>query len=282
MVPASSTAAAAVILWAVLSSSAAAFNVTQILGQHPEYSQFNDLLSKTGVAGEINSRQTITVLAVGNDAAGEISSKAAEVQKRILSTHVALDYFDAMKLNGIKDNGTVITTLFQTTGAAQNRQGFITVGHDATGAVAFGSAAAGSPVDAKLLGVVAAQPYNISVLHISHPIMANGIDGNWTAAPPAPAAKSPAPSTGKTVSDAPAASDSGAAAPAPAASPAAKSPAAAAAPGSAPAPSPADGPGAADAPSGNDSPADQGSSAAKQVVSGAAAVASLVVALLQN
>ena len=56
----------------------------------------------------------------------------------------------------------------------------------------------GSQIDAQLEGSVASMPYNISVLSISHVIIANGIDGNYTpvAAPPPnapPPAEVPAP-----------------------------------------------------------------------------------------
>lgn len=123
----------------------------------------------------------------------------------------------------------------------------------------------GAPIDAKLEGSVASRPYNISVLSISHPIIAPGIDGTLTPVSPPPP-KAPAPAADNV--------------PPPAASPVEEAPADAPtadsdanAPVPAPAPAVADAP--ADAPS-PDAPADADDSqssppanaAGKQIVSG--------------
>lgn len=90
-----------------------AFNITRILDQYPQFSQFNSLLSQSGLVPVVNSRTTITVLAVNNDSIGDLAGKPSDVQKRILSNHVVLDYFDVLKLNKLKNERTMITTLYQ-------------------------------------------------------------------------------------------------------------------------------------------------------------------------
>lgn len=116
-----------------------------------------------------------------------------------------------------------------------------------------------APLVATLEGAVASQPYNISVLSVSQPIIAPGMDGTWKPMPappptaPAPAEKVPPPPAESPVEEEPAdAPTPKAAAPSPAAD--------------APAPGPV-----ADAPAADDDvnrSAPPKSAAGKQVVSG--------------
>ncbi|CAN4075774.1 unnamed protein product [Withania somnifera] len=157
-------------------SSASAFDVTKILSQHPEYSNFNDLLTKTGLANEINSKRTITLLAIPNGAIGDVTSKPNDVVKRILTTHVVLDYFDTGKLEKMNGKTAKLTTMFQQSGKALNDQGFLNVtAKDNT--FVFGSAVKGAQLNSRLEKSVMTQPYNISILGISQPIVTPGIDG---------------------------------------------------------------------------------------------------------
>ncbi|KAL2544552.1 Fasciclin-like arabinogalactan protein 3 [Forsythia ovata] len=226
----SSVRSAALILLScfLLVSTATAFNITRLLERYPEFSNFNELLSKTELANEINSRKTITVLAVSDDALGGLSGKPEEVQKGVLSNHVVLDYYDILKLQKMKSK-SVLTTLYQTTGVASEGQGFVDVTHNKDGSIVFGSAVKGSPQDTKLLGSVAAQPYNISVLSVSQPIVAPGIDSRLSPTASPPKASAPAHAHKKKASppsDAPAPSDdSPADAPAPSSGPSADAPA---------------------------------------------------------
>ncbi|XP_075499368.1 fasciclin-like arabinogalactan protein 3 [Primulina tabacum] len=262
MSPSTILAISAVLL---LSTATSAFNVTRILNQYPDFSEFNGLLTKTGLFADINSRAAITVLALTNDHIAELAGKPEDVQKRLLSTHIVLDYYDILKLNKLRDTKTILTTLYQSTGVADDMQGFLDVIHKADGSIVFGSAMKGAPHDIKVLGSVASQPYNISVLSISKPIFAPGIDGSYkpVSAPPpkaaaAPANKVPPPAVAESpeeeVADAPAEADGPVASDAPANAPAADAPA------DAPV---ADGP-SADA---NDQPKPK-SAAGKHVISG--------------
>jgi hypothetical protein len=179
----------------LLTTSASAFNITRLLGRFPEFGTFNYLLTQTNLNAEINSRQTITVLVVANDSIGAISGKPLDVQKRILSNHVILDYFDTFKLQRLKGSN-LLTTLYQSTGLAQRRQGFVNVTVTSDG-IAFGSAVYGSPLNAKLVAGVASQPYNISVLQVSSPITAPGMDPSEPL-PPLPSPKKGAPPAAET------------------------------------------------------------------------------------
>ena len=186
---------AALLLSFLLFSAASAFNITNLLSQFPDFNDLNDFLTQTNLAGEINSRKTITILALDNGAVSGLSGKPLDVLRRILSVHVILDYYDAQKLAKLStDNTTVLTTLFQASGAARNQQGFIKVTQISHGEIAFGSAVRGTQFDSRLVKSVVAQPYNICVLQISSPIQVPGIDAKpprSSPTPPPPSSFSP-------------------------------------------------------------------------------------------
>ncbi|KAJ6856157.1 hypothetical protein NC651_037898 [Populus alba x Populus x berolinensis] len=69
----------------LISSTSTAFNITKILAQYPEFVSFNDLLTQSGLAKEMSSRETITVLALDNSSIGGLNGKPLDIAKRILS-----------------------------------------------------------------------------------------------------------------------------------------------------------------------------------------------------
>lgn len=150
-------------------SSASAFDILKLLEKDSELSSFSKYLKETKLADQINSRSTITVLAVGNGGVSGLSGKPQDVVKMVLSAHVVLDYYDEQKLIKLaKTNKTSsLTTMLQASGLAQNQQGFINVGLINEGELAFGSAVKGANLDSKLVKSVTSQPYNISVLQVT-------------------------------------------------------------------------------------------------------------------
>ncbi|KAI3731916.1 hypothetical protein L1987_63108 [Smallanthus sonchifolius] len=153
-----------------------AHNITAILSEFPEYSEFNSYLSQTKLADEINSRETITVLVLNNGAVSALVGKhPLSVIKGVLSLHILLDYYDNKKLHAISDGTTLSTTLYQTTGNAPGNVGFVNITDLKGGKVGFGSAVPGSKLDSSYTKSVKQIPYNISVLEINEPIIAPGI-----------------------------------------------------------------------------------------------------------
>lgn len=205
-------------LFLFFTSSASAFNITKLLGTFPDFSNLNSLLLQTKLSDEINSRRTITVLAVDNGALSALSGKPTDLVKKVLSAHVILDYYDVEKLTalGTSNKTTTLTTLFQASGQAVEQQGFLNVGLINEGEIAFGSAIKGANLDSKLVKSVAAQPFNISVLQITRPISIPGIDSTpqRPSAAPVPSPKTaPAKSPVKAPAKAPAPKKSEAPAP---------------------------------------------------------------------
>ncbi|KAA8520535.1 hypothetical protein F0562_014791 [Nyssa sinensis] len=160
----------------LLAIATAAHNITEILLPFPEYSLFNSYLTQTKLDDEINSRQTITVLALDNAAMSALAAKhPLSVIKNELSLHVLLDYYDSQKLHQISKGTTLTTTLYQTTGDAAGNLGFVNITDLRGGKVGFGSAAPGSALNSTYNKSVKQVPYNISVLEISQPIIAPGL-----------------------------------------------------------------------------------------------------------
>jgi hypothetical protein len=268
MAPINASFGVAVLSLLFLASSTAAFNITRILGEFSDFSTLNSLLSQTKLSDEINRRQTITVLAVENGAMGAISSLPSDIQRKVLAVHVVLDYYDADKLRGIKNGSAMLTTMFQSTGQATNRMGFINYTRRADGVMMFGSAEPGASLTSQMVKSVASRPYNISVLQVSSAIVPPSIgstDGSKAHAPENAHAKAPAPAPTPSMSKKPNApspapapsDDSSAEGPAEAPGPAADAPDADGPAADSP---DADGPSAdspnADGPAGADAPAD--------------------------
>ncbi|PQM38359.1 fasciclin-like arabinogalactan protein 14 [Prunus yedoensis var. nudiflora] len=157
-------------------SSVSAFNITKILEKQSDFSNFNNLLSQTKLADEINRRSTITILAVDNGGVGGLSGQSSDMAKKILSVHVVLDYYDQDKLKKIfkSNKSATLTTLFQSTAKGGN----------------------GNSVN--FVKSVVSQPYNISVLQVGSIINVPDIESSSSGHASAPnSAKAPSPSKSK-------------------------------------------------------------------------------------
>merc|ERR1712226_987473 len=243
-------------LFLAFSSAALAFNITMLLDRHPDFSSMNDYLSKTQLDKQINSRNTITVLAVDNKAIAGLSGLNLDEVRKILSVHVVLDYYDVQKLSTLTKKSTLLTTLFQASGTAMNQQGFVNVSIINEGEIAFGSGVKGSKLESKLVKSVAAQPFNISVLQISSAIVPPGINKEKQKRTKPPSALVPLPGKAPTPGKAPApAGNAPAQSPSNNPVPEAPSPTGAGTPEESPAPV-ADSPAEADPPAGADTPAE--------------------------
>lgn len=178
----------------LVASTISAHNITRILEKYPDFKTFNELLTRTNLAAQINSRKTITVLAIPDDNIGDLASRPEDVMKDILMSHVVLDYYDILKLQKMKGKSSILTTMYQTTGTASYQQGFLNVTEDkATEQVVFGSAVNGAQHNVHYIGTVATIPYNISVLSVSGPIVAPGIGGQTLRPIASPPKRAPSP-----------------------------------------------------------------------------------------
>ncbi|KAF3575562.1 hypothetical protein DY000_02034331 [Brassica cretica] len=185
-----------------VSSIVSAVNITRALDKYPEFSTMTELFAKTKLTPIINKRQTITLLALSNDAIGSISGRPEDELKNILMNHVVLDFYDGLKLKAIKDKSTMLTTLYQSTGLGQQQNGFLKCSKT-NGKIYFGSAVKGAPQTAEYITTVFRNPFNLSVVQISMPIVAPGL-GDPVEVPPTPPMSSPPAPSPKEAADAPA------------------------------------------------------------------------------
>ncbi|XP_008777689.2 fasciclin-like arabinogalactan protein 14 [Phoenix dactylifera] len=160
-----------------------AYNITQILEPYSSFSIFNNYLTQTKLADEINRHQTITVLVVDNSKMSVIFSYLNEILKHTMAIHVILDYYDINKLSHILHKSTLLTTLFLTSGIANNKLGILNVTNMPNDIVIFGSATPEAPLSSTFIKVVITKPYNISVLQMSNLIILPGIEGAKQASP---------------------------------------------------------------------------------------------------
>ncbi|CAL9059492.1 fasciclin-like arabinogalactan protein 14 [Musa acuminata AAA Group] len=175
--------ASVLFLLLFVSSASSALDIVEILQPFPEYSTFTKYLTQTKVADEINRRKTITVLVVNDSAIAPLSSLSGDALKNAISVHVILDYYDPYTLDNLANKTALLTTLFQASGHATGRLGFLNYTELPGEQMVFGSAAPGAPLNSELNKVVAVRPYDISVLGISAAIVPSGSGSVATTSP---------------------------------------------------------------------------------------------------
>ncbi|BBN11319.1 hypothetical protein MPTK1_5g10880 [Marchantia polymorpha subsp. ruderalis] len=157
-----------------------ALNITSILAKYPRFSVLSDLLVSSGVEKEINSRTSITLLAPADAVltAFQASVPNADTVKiaDLLRYHVLLQYFDMTELKGLGTvNYSSVTTLLQTTGRANEQDGFVNIYNTAT-QILIGPAASASASNATVVGTVLEDPYDISIIEIDQVLKPAGFD----------------------------------------------------------------------------------------------------------
>lgn len=178
----------AIVVWIGIAGSASGFNITTFLGKHTEFTTFNNLLTATNVAGEINNRSSLTILALSNaQLEPYISSFNGNLPTQevsdVLRYHVLLEYMDWERLKTMPAAGTLVTTLYQTTGRAPNNTGAVNITTGGNGQVRIGMPVAGAGYNATIDGLVDKFPYTISIVRISDMIFPYGFDLSGSPAP---------------------------------------------------------------------------------------------------
>ncbi|MCO5579310.1 hypothetical protein L7F22_033165 [Adiantum nelumboides] len=146
-------------------------NITGILARASGFSLFNRLLSRTGVAEEINARSSVTILAPNDDALGPLLAGyegGGIPQQQISDTlryHVLLEYMDVPDMRA-RPPGQLVTTLYQTTGRAAGELGWVSLSVEPNNNVCVGLPFPNVPPNATVISTISLFPYNISVLQI--------------------------------------------------------------------------------------------------------------------
>lgn len=169
------------LLHFLLLTPISSLNITTLLSPYPNLSDFSSLLSTTAVAADLDSRSSLTLLAVPNsilrstDPTHHLPSSTSLPD--VLRYHVLLQYLSWPDLTQIPPTGKLITTLFQTTGRAVNDFGSVNITHDpATDAVTLSSPSAYSPSNSTVLSLVKSIPYTLTILSINSLLIPSGPD----------------------------------------------------------------------------------------------------------
>lgn len=171
----------AVVLLACLAlpmASVRGLNITAILNGYPEYKLYNKYLTETKVCDEINARESVTCLVLGDGAMSTLVSDAGASLggiKNALRLLALLDYFDPRKLHGLPSGTTLTDSLYQAAGGATGDMGSVNITNLRGGKVSFASANPGANSDATFTKAVKQMPYKLSIIQISAPIEFDGI-----------------------------------------------------------------------------------------------------------
>ncbi|KAK3154060.1 hypothetical protein QOZ80_2BG0185380 [Eleusine coracana subsp. coracana] len=157
------------LLAAASPAALGAFDVLQMLADKPAYTQFSKLLAQSKVAEEANRLRSATLLVVTDKMVQSLVAMPADKQRQALASHVLLKYFDPIKLDEMRARTAILPTLLSATDKAQ---GVLNYTKADDGQMYFG--APGAPCVAKLVKVVAARPYSVSIMEISEPILPRG------------------------------------------------------------------------------------------------------------
>ncbi|XP_057772384.1 fasciclin-like arabinogalactan protein 4 [Salvia miltiorrhiza] len=144
----------------LLPSPISSLNITLLLSSYPSFSTFNSLLSATGIAADLASRSSLTILAVPNSL---LHSSSAPNLPDVLRYHVLLEYLSLPDLRRIPPAGKLVATLLQTTGRAAADSGAVNITVDSSATITFHSPAS----NATLLSPIKTLPYNISILSLN-------------------------------------------------------------------------------------------------------------------
>ncbi|OEL14423.1 Fasciclin-like arabinogalactan protein 2 [Dichanthelium oligosanthes] len=164
--------------------AATKYNITKLLAPYKQYSKFNDMLSKTRLAYDINRRQTITVLAVDNAAMSELDHYSLQTIRHILSLHVLVDYYGDKKLKKLAHGATASSSMYQATGDASGTSGYVNITRE-DGKVSFMTDDADATAKpSRYVKSIKEYPYDIAVLEVSSII--SSADAEAPVPPPAP------------------------------------------------------------------------------------------------
>ncbi|XP_047057782.1 fasciclin-like arabinogalactan protein 10 [Lolium rigidum] len=158
------------LLAAATPASLAAIDVVQMLAGKPQYSTFLRLLRETKVAEDVSRMKTASVLVVPERAVKPLLSIPADKLRTVLLHHVLTKYFDPIQLAEMKTNVAKLQSLLSVT---DKNLGTINYSMEKDGQMYLRSPGADS--EAKLIKVVAARPFSISIMEISAPLVCKEI-----------------------------------------------------------------------------------------------------------
>nr|AUS89402.1 fasciclin-like arabinogalactan family protein [Sesuvium portulacastrum] len=154
-------------------------NVTEILSHYPDLSDFVSLLTTTGIYADLNRRNSLTILAVPNSylrSSPSFPSTSPSTLADVIRYHVLLQYLSFPDLRRTPPSGSIITTLFQTTGRAPDILGSLNVTFNPTNGVVSFHPPNNNSVSANVITLLKTVPYNLSIFTVDSLLAPFGFD----------------------------------------------------------------------------------------------------------
>ncbi|QCE16163.1 protein FAM32A [Vigna unguiculata] len=166
-----------VALLLALGTSIQGLDVLQALN-NPKYEQFNKALTEANLVDKINALKSVTVLPLSNKAMASLAGKSPAFLKATVSTHVLIGYYDQRRIFDDVGSQIPIETLFQSSGLAKDKQGYVLVQQVNEGELVMGSAASppGTVFTSALVQTVANNPEEFVAIELNEPILVPGIE----------------------------------------------------------------------------------------------------------
>ncbi|MCL7044186.1 hypothetical protein MKW94_020182 [Papaver nudicaule] len=155
-----------------------ALNITSLLSNFPDLSDFNNLLLNTSVAQDLTERSSLTLLVVPNNflRSSDLAHHSNNIAD-VLRYHVLLQYLSWPELRQIPAAGKLITTLYQTTGRATKNLGDVNITRNPKdGTVYVRSPVSYSPLNVTLISMIKTLPYNVSIFTVNSLLIPYGYD----------------------------------------------------------------------------------------------------------
>ncbi|CAB4273042.1 unnamed protein product [Prunus armeniaca] len=166
----------------VFFSSSSAFNITEVLNKYPEFSIFNDYLTRTQVSRQINEHPVVTILAVNNAAMSSLVGKSMDLINRVMRIHVFLDFYTLNKLKSLPSSQpSQVTTLLE----SPDQQRYLNITNVGTLSIVSG---AGSEKVGVLRDIYPDDIYKTSIVEVSNVIMPSSL---LTTSPSSPSPSPP-------------------------------------------------------------------------------------------
>ncbi|KAH0982979.1 hypothetical protein GBA52_010156 [Prunus armeniaca] len=166
----------------VFFSSSSAFNITEVLNKYPEFSIFNDYLTRTQVSRQINEHPVVTILAVNNAAMSSLVGKSMDLINRVMRIHVFLEFYTLNKLKSLPSSQpSQVTTLLE----SPDQQRYLNITNVGTLSIVSG---AGSEKVGVLRDIYPDDIYKTSIVEVSNVIMPSSL---LTTSPSSPSPSPP-------------------------------------------------------------------------------------------
>lgn len=153
-------------------------NITGILSHYPDLSDFTALLTTTGIYADLDRRTSLTILAVPNAHLRTPSFPASSpgTLADVVRYHVLLQYLSWSDLRRTPPAGSLVTTLFQTTGRAPSDFGSLNLTFNPSNGVVSFHPPNNNTVAANVLYLLKTVPYNLSIFTVDSLLIPYGFD----------------------------------------------------------------------------------------------------------